>query len=64
MNNTNNERVQDPQIIVSGMLKEGERSDVIVFTIPLSIFELVCIVTVPAEGMKVAPVYIKFRVNR
>lgn len=64
MVNANYERTQDPQIIVSGMLKEGERSDIIVFSIPLALFEIVCIVTVPAEGTKVAPVYVKFRVSR
>lgn len=57
-------RRDDPQLIVTGMLKEGDRSDIIVFSIPLALFELICIVTVPSEGTKVAPVYVKFRVNR
>jgi hypothetical protein len=58
------ERVSDPQQVVMGTLKNGERSDVIVFKIPLSMFEIVCIVTIPEEGTKSAPVYVKFRVNR
>ena len=57
-------RVSDPQVVVMGTLKNGERSDVIVFKIPLSLFEIVCIVTIPEEGTKSAPVYIKFRVNK
>ena len=53
----------DPQVVVTGHLKEGENTDVIVFTIPLGIFEIVCIVTVPAEGTKFAPVYLKLRIK-
>ena len=62
--NVTEKRKEDPQVIVTGMLKEGGRSDVIVFTIPLSLFEIVCIVTVPEDGTKVAPVYLKFRVKQ
>lgn len=55
---------KDPQLVLSGMLKEGERSDVIVFTIPLALLEITCIVTIPEHGTKIAPVYAKFRVAR
>jgi len=64
MGNVADTRRDDPQLIVTGMLKEGDRTDVIVFSIQLALFEIVCIVTVPSEGTKVAPVYCKFRVNR
>jgi len=64
MANDNDVRNTDPQVVLTGMLKAGERSDVIVFKIPLALFELICIVTVPEEGTKIAPVYVKFRVNR
>lgn len=56
-------RKEDPQQIVTGILKAGGRSEVIVFTIPLALFEIVCIVTVPEQGTTVAPVYLKFRVK-
>lgn len=57
-------RRSDPQVVLSGILKRGERSDVIVFTLPLALLELTCIVTVPEPGSTVVPVYVKFRVRR
>lgn len=57
-------RFSDPQVVVMGSIKHGEKSDIIVFKVPLALFELVCIVTIPEEGAKSAPVYIKFRVNK
>lgn len=59
-----NGRKRDPQIVVTGQLKEGPRADVIVFSIPLALLELVCIVTIPAEGTSVVPVYVKFKIKR
>lgn len=64
---TNEPRIKkgtDPQIVVQGHLKSGENSDIIVFSIPLALFEIVCIVTIPSEGETRAPVYCKFKVNR
>ena len=61
---SNSRRVSDPQVIVMGMLKEGNRSDTIVFKVNLALFELVCIVTIPEQGTRTAPVYVKFRVNK
>ena len=65
MNNTTNdrERVSDPQIVVTGTIKQSNRSEVIVFTIPLALIELVCVATIPEEGTKFAPVYVKFRIK-
>jgi len=57
-------KTNDPQIIVQGELKAGEKADLIVFTIPLALIELVCIVTIPPEGETRAPVYVKFKVQR
>jgi len=57
-------RKDDPQVTVTGSLKEGEKSDVITFTIPLALFEIVCIVPIPREGTWTVPVYCKFRVTR
>ena len=57
-------RKKDPQIIVTGTVKQGEKSEMIVFSIPLALFEIVCIVTIPNEDeAKLVPVYVKFRVN-
>lgn len=55
---------RDPQITVQGRLKHGQNADVIVFSIPLVFFEIICIVTVPAEGTDSAPTYCKFKINR
>lgn len=60
----NEQKFTDPQIIAIGTLKHSEKSDIIVFKFPLALFEIVCIVTIPEEGTKSAPVYIKFRVIR
>jgi len=56
----------DPQVVVTGTLKpaEGGKSEIIVFTVPLALFELVCIVNIPPEGETNAPCYIKFKVKR
>jgi hypothetical protein len=71
MNNTANNRPFssyrkpfDPQIIVEGTLKEGEKSDYITFRLRLLIVDLTIIVTVPEEGKHVAPVYVKFRIDK
>lgn len=54
----------DPQITVTSTLKAGEKSDLIIFTIPLALFELVCIVVIPPEDKTTAPVYIKFKLKK
>lgn len=59
---SNNKNV-DPQIIVEGTLSSGPHSDYITFRLRLLIIDLVCIVTVPEEGKKKAPVYIKFKID-
>jgi hypothetical protein len=54
----------DPQIRTLAKLKESRSGgEVLVFRIPLSYFELICVVTVPNEGTTEAPVYAKFRVR-
>jgi len=57
-------RIRDPQVVVMGTLKESNSSDVITFSVRLALFEIVCIVTVPEQGTKTAPVYVKFKVNK
>lgn len=57
-------RQQDPQVTVTGRIKQGAKGELIVFTVPLALFELVCIVNIPAEGDEEAPVYCKFKVKR
>jgi hypothetical protein len=57
-------KTDDPQIIVTGELKEGAKSDLIVFSLRLALFELVCIVNIPPEGETRAPVYCKFKVRK
>jgi hypothetical protein len=66
------ERQSDPQVVLTGMLKEGgqqsngkqRRSDIIVFTLPLALLEITFIVTIPEQGATYVPVYAKFRVKR
>lgn len=55
-----NARMNDPQITLEGRLKQGERSDIITFRMDFYMLSLVFIVTIPAEGSMVAPVYVKF----
>ena len=64
MNNRNhvNKNV-DPQIICEGVLSSGENSDYITFRLRILIVDLVCIVTVPEEGKRRAPVYVKFKID-
>lgn len=57
-------RTNDPQLKVTGQFRSGPNSDVITFSISLALFEIVCIVTVPPEGERTAPVYIKFKTRR
>lgn len=35
--------------------------EALVFEIPLGILKIICIVNIPEEGLRVAPVYIKFK---
>ena len=57
-------KTHDPQIVVTGRLKQGEKNDIVTFSIPLGWMELVCIVNLPYEGTDKAPVYIKFKIHR
>ena len=57
-------KYSDPQIIVEGTLKEGERSDYITFRLRFLIVDLVLIVTIPEEGQTKAPVYVKFKIDK
>ena len=57
-------KTNDPQIIVTGRLKTGDKNDIIVFSIPLLFFELVCIVNIPFADAVEAPVYVKLKVHR
>lgn len=54
----------DPQLVLSGTLKEGTKFDYIVFTIPLALFEIVCIVHIPPDGEVLSKVFCKFKVRR
>lgn len=58
--------MNDPQMIVKGRVKESREEggpEIIVFKIPLALFELVCIAPIPDEGINEVPVYIKFKLN-
>lgn len=56
MNKTN-----DPQITVTAKLKQGTQGELLCFSIFLGLFELACIVNIPADGETEAPAYIKFK---
>jgi hypothetical protein len=49
------------QIKTRARLKETDHGEILVFTIRLALFRLVCIVNIPPEGETEAPVYVKFR---
>ncbi len=57
-------RTNDPQVTVTGTLKEGSTCDYIVFTVQLGLFELTCIANVPLEGQTTAPVYVKHKIRQ
>ena len=56
-------KTNDPQITVDAHLKEGEVSDLLIFSIPLGFFELVCIANIPGENETASKVYVKFKVR-
>lgn len=58
------DKEQDPQIIVEGNLREGQRSDYITFRLHLWICVLTFKVILPPEGETKAPVYISFFLDR
>lgn len=55
-------KTNDPQVTVTGFLKEGQHGELICFNLRLAFFELACIVNIPAEGETRAPVYCKFKI--
>jgi hypothetical protein len=57
-------RTNDPQIVVTGTIKEGSQGELLTFSIPLGkYFELVCIANIPADGETQAPVYVKHKIR-
>src|ERR1700690_1106899 len=57
-------RTDDPQTVVTGKLKPGAKSDLIVFTLNLGLLEIVAIANVPLEGTTEAPVFLKWKVKK
>lgn len=56
---------RDPSITLEGEYKQLEKSDIIVFELPLfGLGRLAFIVTVPPEGSTKAPVYVKLRAGK
>lgn len=53
----------DTQIVVKGAVKTGREGDLVVFTIKLLFFSLICLVNVPKPGQRDTICYIKFRLN-
>jgi hypothetical protein len=51
--------VRDPQWELRGVLIEGPTSDQIEFDIHLLKFTLTCVATIPEEGLRNAPVYLR-----
>lgn len=56
-------KTNDPQTVVTGKLKQGSKTDIIVFPINLGLIEIIAIANVPLEGAIEAPVYLKWKVN-
>lgn len=57
-------KTNDPQITVTGKLKQGSQSELICFNLRLAFFELACIVNIPEDGKTEAPVYCKFKIRQ
>lgn len=57
------QKTNDPQLTVTGHLKNGAQGELICFNIRLGYFELACIVNIPAEGETSAPVYVKWKIR-
>lgn len=51
----------DQQIKTRAKLKDSAHGEILVFTIRLALFRLICIVNIPPEGETEAPVYVKFK---
>ena len=61
------QRTNDPQMTVMAELKETANTEILVFSVPLGLFEIVCLVNLPEEGAEPGsrvPVYCKMKVNR
>lgn len=53
-----------PQIVAVGRLKENQTGgEIISFCVYLGPLTLVCIVNIPEEGEREAPVYVKFKIE-
>lgn len=61
VNKPKSNRTNDPQIVVDVKLHEGANSDLLIFSIPLVFFELVCLINVPMEGQTTSKGYVKFK---
>jgi hypothetical protein len=66
MNNVSNfQQDVDPQIVVSGTIKEARNGgEIITFSVTFMFFTLSCIVNVPREGETTAPVFIRGKMCR
>lgn len=56
-------KTNDPQVTVTGRLKDTANGEMIVFHLNLMFFQLVFLVNIPGEGEVEAPVYVKFKVR-
>lgn len=56
-------KTNDPQVTVTGTLKQGSQGELITFTLRLGFFELAFIVNIPEEGKFTAPVYVKWKIR-
>lgn len=50
---------KDAQITLTGTLKQNSRTEMVVFSFQLLMWEITAIVVIPAEGTTQAPVYLK-----
>jgi hypothetical protein len=58
-------RKKDPQLFVTGFVKQSKHSEteMITFSFPLALFRITCIVSMPFEGSTKVPVYVKFGID-
>lgn len=50
---------KDAQITLTGTLKQNSRTEMVVFSFNILMWEITAIVVIPAEGTTQAPVYLK-----
>ena len=57
-------RTNDPQLVLDGVVKETSYGEMIVFSLPLALFEVVFLANIPPEGQETTKIYAKFKIRK